>query len=190
MKPKFFSTWSGYYLVDGSYNENIAVFLEKAAEAGVKIVFDPGPLIGKVDKETIYRVLKIAHVLLPNETELETLEKMFVERKNFKEWCLKSGITYIITKKGREGAEILGENIFFDQPAFPVSSIDSTGAGDSFAGGLMAGMLMGLDLDEAVIMAAACGAITTTLVEPHGDFNLKDIERLVIEHREEEESYD
>ncbi|MCP3919209.1 MAG: sugar kinase [bacterium] len=48
------------------------------------------------------------------------------------------GPRYLILKKGEHGAFVMGEDLHFSLPAYPVTEvIDPTGAGDSFAGGFM-----------------------------------------------------
>jgi len=48
------------------------------------------------------------------------------------------GPRYVILKKGEHGAFIMGQDVHFSLPAYPVTEvIDPTGAGDSFAGGFM-----------------------------------------------------
>jgi ribokinase len=47
------------------------------------------------------------------------------------------------------------------QPAFAVAAVDTVGAGDAFAAGLMAGLLAQRPLGEALRQAAACGALAT-----------------------------
>jgi sugar/nucleoside kinase (ribokinase family) len=48
------------------------------------------------------------------------------------------GPRYVILKKGEHGAFLMGEDVHFALPAYPVSTvIDPTGAGDCFAGGFM-----------------------------------------------------
>jgi len=49
-------------------------------------------------------------------------------------------------------------------PGFPVERVvDPVGAGDAFAAGLIAGLLEGKSLEEAVLLANACGAAATTV---------------------------
>lgn len=48
------------------------------------------------------------------------------------------GPRYVILKKGEHGAFLIGEDVHFALPAYPVADvIDPTGAGDAFAGGFM-----------------------------------------------------
>ena len=51
---------------------------------------------------------------------------------------LNMGPKYLVIKKGEHGALLLGENRMFFAPALPLSLVkDPTGAGDTFAGGMM-----------------------------------------------------
>ena len=48
------------------------------------------------------------------------------------------GPRYVVLKKGEHGAFIMGSDLHFAIPAYPVENVvDPTGAGDSFAGGFM-----------------------------------------------------
>jgi len=54
------------------------------------------------------------------------------------EKILEMGPEYVIVKKGEHGAVMVGDGETFIIPAFPVREVrDPTGAGDSFAGGMM-----------------------------------------------------
>jgi len=48
------------------------------------------------------------------------------------------GPTYVVIKKGEHGVILFGDDTIFALPAFPVKDVfDPTGAGDSFAGGMV-----------------------------------------------------
>jgi sugar/nucleoside kinase (ribokinase family) len=49
-------------------------------------------------------------------------------------------------------------------PAFEVSVVDTTGAGDAYMGGLSFGLLQGWDLPNSGLFANACAAICCTKV--------------------------
>ncbi len=52
--------------------------------------------------------------------------------------CLKLGPKYVFLKRGEHGATLVGRDEYFHLPAYPTDKvIDPTGAGDSFAGGVM-----------------------------------------------------
>jgi len=81
------------------------------------------------------------------------------------------GPDILIIKKGPNGAVIYGEEFEFFIPAFPVEEVfDPTGAGDSFAGGLMAYLAMvGSNEKEELKRAMAAGTILASFcVEEFG----------------------
>jgi sugar/nucleoside kinase (ribokinase family) len=53
-------------------------------------------------------------------------------------------------------------------PALPIVVVDTTGAGDTFDGGFLAGWLRGESLQRCAQLGAACGSSTATQV---GGFN-------------------
>ena len=71
------------------------------------------------------------------------------------------GPSFLIIKKGTEGALLFGENNIFDCSAFSVKKcIDPTGAGDTFAGAFIGHLnnsdnLSFLNMTEGVIKACA-----------------------------------
>ncbi len=70
----------------------------------------------------------------------------------------------VVYKMGAEGAITLTSTQTFETPIFPVAALKPTGAGDSFMGGLMAGLAKGLPLPKAVRQGAAAAAIVVTRV--------------------------
>jgi ribokinase len=75
-------------------------------------------------------------------------------------------VTHLVITRGRRGASYLGEDERFDVPAPTVHAVDTTGAGDVFAGVLAAEWLAGHE--EALRRACAAGALAT-LVPGAGD---------------------
>ncbi len=69
----------------------------------------------------------------------------------------------VALKRGAGGALILAEWRPVEAPAPPVTVVDSTGAGDSFCAGLIAGLLRGADAGQAGLLANACGAAAVTV---------------------------
>jgi 2-dehydro-3-deoxygluconokinase len=67
-----------------------------------------------------------------------------------------------VIKNGAHGASAHTTEGRIDQPVFPVQVVDTVGAGDGFAAGLISGYLDGLDLPSGLRRAAAVGALATT----------------------------
>lgn len=73
----------------------------------------------------------------------------------------------VVMTAGRQGAYWYDGELLLHQPIFPVNSIDSTGAGDSFCGGLIgAYYYRGWSKRESLRFAAACGALKCTMSGP------------------------
>jgi len=96
------------------------------------------------------------------------------------------GPKFVIIKKGEHGAMFFGEHETYVLPAFPTPDvIDPTGAGDSFAGGMM-GYLSEQDNFEPLTLktAMAYGTLTASFnVEGFGLERMKEITRDDIEGR-------
>lgn len=77
---------------------------------------------------------------------------------------LAMGPRYVILKKGEHGAFIMGEDVHFSLPAYPVTDVvDPTGAGDCFAGGFMGSLVRdGAHHPEALRRAMLFGTVTAS----------------------------
>lgn len=96
------------------------------------------------------------------------------------------GPRYVILKKGEHGAFLVGENVRYALPAYPVDQVlDPTGAGDCFAGGFM-GYLAAADCVEPATMRRAMlyGTVTASFcVQGFGVESLESRRRAHIESR-------
>ncbi|MDA8437382.1 MAG: sugar kinase [Propionibacterium sp.] len=79
---------------------------------------------------------------------------------------LGAGAERVIVKDGSRGAWAFTAEGRWFRAVFPVEVVDTVGAGDGFAAGLISAHLDGLPLDAALERAAAVGALATT---SHGD---------------------
>ena len=72
------------------------------------------------------------------------------------------GYAQVILTLGPRGAYIVAADGAMQVPAWSVDTIDTTGAGDGFVGGLAVALAEGQALDAAVRFACAVGALATT----------------------------
>lgn len=70
----------------------------------------------------------------------------------------------VVIKLGAKGCLIKTHLERLVLPGFPVRAVDTTGAGDNFVAGFLAGLSRGLTLRECGLLANAAGAIATTQV--------------------------
>jgi ribokinase len=68
----------------------------------------------------------------------------------------------VIATLGPEGAVAAGEGGTVTVPSLRVQPVDTTGAGDTFAGVLAAGLDTGASLEEAMRRAAVAGSLACT----------------------------
>ena len=88
-------------------------------------------------RKYLLEVLKQVDMFLLNDSEARQLTQESNLLKAVKEIC-RLGPRYIVIKKGEHGALLFCKDSFFCVPALLVDSVvDPTGAGDTFAGGLI-----------------------------------------------------
>lgn len=63
---------------------------------------------------------------------------------------------------GARGASLHGEGMALEAPVWPVTAIDTTGAGDVFLGYLVSAFARGADAADALREAAAAAALQVT----------------------------
>ena len=70
----------------------------------------------------------------------------------------------VVIKEGRMGVHLFSaaEGLLLHQPSFPVKAVDTTGAGDAFAAGYLAGLFLGLPPPRRASFASAVAALSTT----------------------------
>ena len=68
-------------------------------------------------------------------------------------------VPVLVLKRGEHGATVREHGEITDVPGFPVEVVNGLGAGDAFAAALGQGLLLGLELVEAVRRGAVAGAL-------------------------------
>ena len=147
---------SGYTLFGRSEAE-IKNFIFRVQDAGALLAIDPGSsgYIEDFGVEEFNSCVNGVDILLPNEEEFELLSSE------------PSHIT--IVTKGSHGVDLYIEGIKTNSfEAEKVDAIDPTGAGDAFAGSLIANLSKGVELHSAIENATktAAKAVTTIGARP------------------------
>lgn len=71
-----------------------------------------------------------------------------------------AGPRTVCVKLGAQGCAVFGEGLEVWEPGYAVEAVDTTGAGDCFAGGYVAGLQRGLSHAEAARIGNATGALS------------------------------
>ncbi|MGW4493357.1 ribokinase [Streptomyces sp. NPDC004376] len=131
------------------------------AEAGFTVVLDPAPAQRLPDD-----IWQYVDVVTPNESEAAALTGVEVDGPESAEraarWFLDRGVRHALITLGGAGAVSVTADAVRHFPAFPVTPVDTTAAGDAFTGAFGAALAAGLDADTAVRRGMAAGALATT----------------------------
>ncbi len=135
--------------------------------------------------EELVEVLSHIDLLIINDEEARQLSGQYSLLKA-SEIILAMGPKYLVIKKGEHGALLFGENEVFFAPALPLTEVqDPTGAGDSFAGGLM-GFLASREMInfEVLKQGIICGsAMASFCVEKFGTEALRNLSVFEVQER-------
>lgn len=72
------------------------------------------------------------------------------------------GARWVVLTMGGDGCLVAGEGVTLRLPAYDVAVSDTTGCGDAFSAGLIAGLRQGWDVERAARFAGAAGALVAT----------------------------
>lgn len=124
-----------------------------------KFILNPAPARTFADE-----TLSSVYVITPNETELGiiigrelTADEDYISAAKS---LLKKGVRNVIVTLGSRGSLLVNENVTKFTPSFKVKAIDTVGAGDSFTGSLSAFIDEGIDIEKAIVMSTAVGALS------------------------------
>ncbi len=103
--------------------------------------------------------LEEVDLFFPSEVELAGLTGLHDPEEALR--SLENGRTLTVAKLGARGAmtRLAGKTLV--RSALPVTPVDTTGAGASFNAGFLHAWLAGRTIDDALLLGAACGAMST-----------------------------
>lgn len=143
----------------------VAAAATLAAQYGKPFVLNPAPAM-RLPPALLERVT----LLTPNEHELGLL---FADEHDGWQAMLARHAQRIIMTRGADGAWFAdGKGVVRQQPAFAVRAVDTTGAGDTFNGALVA--FWGLELAALCRLACAASALSVTRAGAQGGMPTRD----------------
>jgi sugar/nucleoside kinase (ribokinase family) len=162
----------------------------KIKEKGGTISFDPNLRKEILDtpgmREAMDEFLRLTDLFLPSGEELTLLTEAKDTKAAVAE-LLGLGVTSVVHKLGAEGVHFYDAAVDLFVPAFAVEEIDPTGAGDCFGGAFTALWLRGTETREALVLAAAAGALAVTKRGPmEGATHLEAIRAFVRDRTKEQ----
>ena len=128
----------------------VEVVFGAARRAGATTVLNPAPA-----REIPAGLLAECDVVTPNETESAALGGTRA--------LLAAGVGTVVTTLGADGAKIETSASVTPIAPFPVTPVDTVGAGDAFIGAMCSEIARGSTLEEACALGAIAGALATTV---------------------------
>ncbi len=127
------------------------IFNLKFKVSDLKIAWNPGILQLEVGKKKLAKFLRKTEVLILNRNESAMLTG---KREKNVPLLLKSlaklGPKIVVITCGKDGAYVMDKDRVLYQPSKAAKIVDTTGAGDSFSSGFLAGLILFNDLKKAL----------------------------------------
>lgn len=133
---------------------SVIAYAEAARQQGVTTVLNAAP-IQKLPTE----LLQWIDILVVNEGELASLSG---HSGSIAECLERINVPTVVVTLGHRGSCARDKGSFLVQPACAVTPVDTTAAGDTFCGSLVAALSAGSSLSHALALAGAAGALACT----------------------------
>ena len=157
--------------------EDMVNYPHECKARGIDYILDPGQSLPMLDAKDLIRAIEGCRILIVNDYELN----LIISKTGLNKKALLGMAGTIITTLGELGSQVSTQDSEIGIPPFkPRKVVDPTGAGDSYRGGLISGLVHGKDIEQCARIASVCASFA---VECYGtqeySFTLKEFnERL------------
>lgn len=165
MKGVFLSIGS-FGGLQGIKGNDALAHVQALRENGCTVFADMSADVAGIGAKPILQILSAVDYFLPSRQEAQMLSGMdnpvdairFLKRHVAGEVVIKLGSEGCVVSDGKQGTQI---------SAYPVSPVDTTGAGDNFIAGFMCGIACGGNLITAAQFGNIAGALSTSGLGAH-----------------------
>ncbi len=145
--------------LEGNFYAQVESYLQRT---GASLAFNPGTYELSFGLKKLSKLLSLTTLLILNKEEAELVLKIDggkkVEIKKLLKGLLELGPKMVIITDGENGSFGFDGEKYWFLGIFPAKVVDMTGAGDSYATGVVSGLFYGKELLEAMRWGAANGA--------------------------------
>lgn len=162
----YLTSMSPSYVKSNVINQ-LVNYLERT---GAKLLYNPGTFQIKHGVKKDPRLLSLTEVLIMNKEEAKIIlgydENENIPVKKILKEIVALGPHKAIITDGSQGSYGTNGEQYYKLDIFPAKLVEMTGAGDSYATGVLAALAYGTDLQEAMRWGAANGASVVEQVGP------------------------
>lgn len=187
---KYFHIMGCSLMANAGFAQEILKTMNQFASRGTKVSFDPNIrkelFTDSSSQEVIDEVFHHTNVFLPGAEELLAITKRETIHDAVAACFEQSQMEVVVVKNGSKGCKIYTRNSILEIGAYPVKTVDVTGAGDCFDGAFISGLVEGKSYLEAGQMGAAAGALNAAAFGPmEGNITLDSIQKMIRENSRE-----
>jgi adenosine kinase len=129
---------------------------------GIDYIFDPGQSLPMLETKDLSQAIDGCRILICNDYELD----LIMNKTGLDKEALLTHAKAIIVTLGEQGSKIFRPDGEITIPAAKPQKVeDPTGAGDSYRGGLISGLVRGKDIEQCARMGSVCASFA---VESYG----------------------
>ncbi len=153
--------FEGYGLLGGPMCDTVLTAMVHAKQSGAKISFDASdPFVVHQVKDRVWMVLReFADIVFLNADEARGLAGQPPEEA-IHTIARDANLTTLVVKLGGQGSLVLHKGQLSEIPIRRVKALDTTGAGDAYAGGFLYGLIQGWSPTDCGHLASAVAALT------------------------------
>ncbi|MBR9691609.1 carbohydrate kinase family protein [Candidatus Woesearchaeota archaeon] len=130
-----------------------------AKKNNIRLMFNPSTYLAKKGKGKLRNILKAATILVLNKSEAKLLLKTKSNNiPDIAKGLYNLGPKLVVVTEGSKGIAAYDGNNLYTTPAYQVKVVNTTGAGDAFASGFLAGILHKQDITHALELGMANAA--------------------------------
>ncbi len=149
------------------YKKLFHEIVERKKQTGMRIAINPGAIQLEEHDDSLMELLSESDLLIVNKEEAQDLCGCELEEpKPLLRTLQELGPKTIIMTEGREGAYATDDGTVYHAPMFPGERVEATGAGDSFATGVISALIAKQNLDTALSWGSVNSASVVQYVGP------------------------
>ncbi len=135
--------------------EDMLAYPRLCKARGIDYIFDPGQSLPMLNGEELLQAMDGCRILISNDYELDLIQSKTGLKK---EDLLKLARTVIVTR-GEWGSRVFAGDDEINIPVVrPEKVVDPTGAGDSYRGGLISGLVRNMNIEHCARMGSVCAS--------------------------------